>query len=482
MIQEADGHVLVTNDGATIMQSLTVAHPAARMLVELSKSQDIVAGDGTTSVVVLAGALLNACSKLLHKGIHPMQISESFQKAEEKAVEILTGMSIPVDFGDRDALIKAATTSLSSKVVSQNAPLLAPIAVDAVLSVGDPNRGFCDLKNVKLVKKLGGTVDDTEMVPGLIFTQKVSKAAGGPTRKEGAKIAVLQFCLSPPKTDMENSVVVSDYQAMDRILKEERAYIAGVCKAIKQSGANVILLQKSILRDAITDLGLHYLSKMKIMLVKDIERDDIEFICKTLKCVPIASQEALSSAKLGSADLVEEIQTSDGKVVKITGVPQPSPTVTVFCRGSNELTLDENERSLHDALCVVRCMYQKRALIPGGGAGEMEVSYRLSEMAKGMTGVDGICIRAFAEALEVIPATLAENSGLHPIGFVTELRQRHAEGNKHDGINAKKGVISNIYDDGIVQPLLVNTSAIELATECVRMILKIDDIIVTMNQ
>eukprot|EP00288_Rhodomonas_lens_P002008 CAMPEP_0177721538 /NCGR_PEP_ID=MMETSP0484_2-20121128/17203_1 /TAXON_ID=354590 /ORGANISM="Rhodomonas lens, Strain RHODO" /LENGTH=522 /DNA_ID=CAMNT_0019233855 /DNA_START=61 /DNA_END=1629 /DNA_ORIENTATION=- len=480
MIQSGQGEVIITNDGATILKQMSVAHPTAKMMVELSKSQDIEAGDGTTSVVVIAGGLLNCCGQLLNRGIHPNQISEAFQLACTRATEIMREISIPVDFADREALIKCTTTSLSSKVVSQSSGLLAPLAVDAVSRVADPLEQSVDLNNIRIVRKLGGTVDETEMVEGLVFTQKAAKGAGGPTRVQNAKIAVLQFQLSPPKTDIENTVVISDYQQMDRVLKEERNYIADLCKKIAKTGCNVILLQKSILRDAITDLGVHFLSKLKIMLIRDIERDEIEFICKTLQCVPIASVDALRPEKLGKADLVEEFATSDGKVVKVTGVAKPCRTVSILCRGSNKLVLEENERSIHDALCVVRSLFKKRHMIPGGSAPEMEVSTQLMEYAKKLSGVESYCVRAFAEALEIIPATLAENAGLNPITIVTELRIRHAKGEKHAGINVRKGIISDMAEENVLQPLLVSTSALELATECVRMILKIDGVVPTL--
>jgi len=346
------------------------------------------------------------------------------------------------------------------------------------MSIADPaTETNADLNNIKVVQKLGGTVDDTELIQGLVFSQKISKAAGGPMRMPNAKIAVVQFCLSPPKTDIENSVVISDYQQMDRLLKEERNYIADLCKKIAKTGCNVVLLQKSILRDAITDLGLHFLSKLKIMLIRDIERDQIEFICKTLNCTPIASADALRPEKLGKADMVEEIATSDGKIVKITGVPKPCKTASILCRGSNKMMLEENERSIHDALCVVRSLFKQRYLIPGGSAPEMEVSHKLMEYAKTLSGADSFCVRAYAEALEIVPATLAENAGLNPISIVTELRQKHARGETYAGVNVRKGTISNMNDENVVQPLLVSSSALSLATECVRMMLKIDGII-----
>merc|ERR1719221_252879 len=368
MIQDPKGEVTITNDGATILDQMKVIHPAAKMLVELSKAQDIEAGDGTTSVVVICGSLLEAADRLLKKGIHPTSISEAFQKAAVKSVEILTGMANPVDLSDRDKLLKAANTSLNSKVVSQYSSELSPIAVDAVLKVINPAKDHSvNLNDIKIIKKLGGTVDDTEMIEGLVFQEK---SAGSVKKVEKAKIGLIQFCVSPPKTDMDNQVVVSDYAAMDRVLREERAYILNIVKQIKKAGCNVLLIQKSILRDALSDLATHFFDKMKIMVVKDIEREDVEFLCKTLGCRPIASLDHFTSENLVSAEMVEEIQTGSSKCVKITGMATPGKTCSIIIRGSNKLMIEEADRSLHDALCVIRCLVKKRFLIAGGGAPE----------------------------------------------------------------------------------------------------------------
>lgn len=264
MIQAGNGEVTITNDGATILKQMNVLHPAAKMLVELSRAQDVEAGDGTTSVVVVAGALLEAVEKLLNMGIHPTAISDAFQRCAKKAVEILASMSRPIELDDRETLIKLASTALNSKVVSQQSSLLAPIAVDSVLKVTEAGKEFSvDLKNIKVVKSLGGTVEDTEMVEGLVFTHG-SSGTNAPKRVEKAKIGLIQFCISAPKTDMDHSVVVSDYAAMDRVLKEERAYILNIVKQIKKAGCTVLLVQKSILRDAISDLAQHFLDKIKV--------------------------------------------------------------------------------------------------------------------------------------------------------------------------------------------------------------------------
>ncbi|RUS33104.1 T-complex protein 1 delta subunit [Jimgerdemannia flammicorona] len=480
MIQTSNGEVVITNDGATILKHMSVLHPAARMLVDLSAAQDVEAGDGTTSVVVLCGSLLSAAEKMLNKGIHPTTIAESFQRAAQKSTEFLTEMSTKIELSDRQSLLRAASTSLSSKIVSQYSSLLAPIAVDAVLRVIDPLTATnVDLKDIRVIQKVGGTIDDTELVDGLVMPQNVVKSAGGPTRMDKAKIALIQFQLSPPKPDMENQIVVNDYRQMDKILKEERQYLLNMTKKIKKAGCNVLLIQKSILRDAVNDLSLHFLSKLKIMVVKDIERDEVEFICKSLGCKPIADIESFTEDKLGSADLVDEVESSGQRVVKITGMKNAGKTVSILCRGANSLVLEESERSLHDALCVIRCLVKKRALIAGGGAPEIEVSRRLMDYAKTLKGMEQYCFYAFAEALEIIPTTLAENAGLNPIAIVTELRNKHALGEKTAGINVRKGTITNILEENVIQPLLVSTSAIELAAETVKMILKIDDLVQT---
>merc|ERR1719190_32570 len=414
MIQDAKGEVTITNDGATILEQMKVMHPAAKMLVELSKAQDVEAGDGTTSVVVICGSLLEAADRLLKKGIHPTSISESFQKASAKSVEILTAMAQPVDLSDRDKLLQSANTSLNSKVVSQHASELSPIAVDAVLKVIDPSKDHSvNLNDIKVIKKLGGTVDDTELIEGLVFQEK---SAGSVKKVEKAKIGLIQFQVSPPKTDMDNQVVVSDYAAMDRVLREERAYILNIVKQIKKAGCNVLLVQKSILRDALSDLAVHFFDKMKIMVVKDIEREDVEFLCKTIGCRPIASLDHFTAENLASAELVEEVQTGSSKCVKITGMATPGKTCSIIIRGSNKLVLEEADRSIHDALCVIRCLVKKRFLIAGGGAPETEVSRELMLHANTVAGADAYCFKAFAEAMEVIPYTLAENAGLNPIG------------------------------------------------------------------
>jgi len=483
MIQDPKGEVLISNDGATILQQMKLTHPTAKMMMELSKAQDVEAGDGTTSVVVIAGALLQAAERLLSKGIHPQTITEAFLQAAEKAEEVLTSVALPVDLGNRDQLLQSAKTSLNSKVVSQSSEELASIAVDSVLKVIDPSTATnVDLSDVRLVKKLGGTTDDTELVDGLVLTQKVARVAGGPTRVENAKIGLIQFCLSAPKTDMESNIQVRDYAAMDRLLREERTILAKMVKQIAKTGCNVLLVQKSILRDATTDLSLDFCAKAKILVVRDVERDDIEFISKTLGVEAAASLDSFTPEKLGRAKLVyeESLGVDLGSIVRFTGLESSKGgCVSVLVRASNMLLLDETERSIHDALCVVRSLVKKKALIPGGGAPEMEVAQKLLQWARTLGGVNAVCIEHYAEALELVPYTLAENAGMQAVEIVTKLRAAHAAGEKFAGINVKKCTISNMYDEKVVQPLLVSTSSFKMATETVRMILKIDDVVIT---
>ena len=438
---------------------------------------------------MLAGSLLKAAESLLDRGIHPNIISEGnsspilgFQRALDSSLDIIkNSLSIPVEISNRATLIECVNTSLSSKVVSANSELLSPMAVDAVLKVIDPLTAVnVDLRDIRIVKKLGGIIDDTTLVEGIVFDKcKPSTANGGPTKITDAKIAVVQFQIATPKTDLENSVIIKDYHAMDRIMKEERKIIAEMVKKIVASGANVLLIQKSILKDATNELSLHFLAKKGIMVVQDIERDDVDFICRSIGAVPVAHIDHLTADKFGYAKTCEQARLEDDtKVFKITGLRE-AKTVSILVRGSNPLVIDEADRSLHDALCVIRSLIKSRALITGGGSAELEISNQLQERATKMKGLEAIVYRSYAEALEIIPYTLAENAGISPINVVTELRNRHSKGETFSGVSVKKGNIVNMKEESVLQPALVTQSALTLATEVVRMILKIDDVVMT---
>merc|ERR1712038_1776499 len=349
MIKDAKGNVTITNDGATILKQMSVINPCAKMLVELSQAQDSEAGDGTTSVVVFAGSLLEAAEQLLNKGIHPSILSDSFTTAAKEAMKHLDTISHPIDIKNKEALLKAASTSLNSKVVSKDSNL-ASLAVDSVMSIASGNS--LDLRDINVDTIPSGTVDDSELITdGLVFKpgHYVSKS-GGPEKVENAQIGLIQFCISPPKTDMDNKVVINDSAQVDRILREERQYILNICKKIKASGCNVLLIQKSILRDAVSDMALHFLSKLKIMVIKDIERDQIEFVSKTLGCTPAASLDHFKPEVLGAAKCVERVALGEKKITRVTGLKETGKTSSIILRGSTSLLLEEAERSLHDAL------------------------------------------------------------------------------------------------------------------------------------
>lgn len=497
MIVESSDEVLLSNDGATIMSRIRLTHPCAKMLVELSKAQDIEAGDGTTTVVVLAGAMLNAVDSLLRRGVHPTIIAEAFGLAARKAENILRSdeVSIAINVGDRDVLLRAAKTSLSSKFVQ--ADRLAPLAVEAVLSIYEPNglqakfdtrvtpegadildaAPSVDLNNIRVVQALSGTVDETELVNGLVF--KVPKGGEGTGRTlTDAKVALIQFQLSPPKTDMESQVIISDYQALDRAIKEEKLYILKIIKKIQAAGCNVLLIQKSILRDAITDLGMSYLQKFGIMVIKDVERDDVPFITNTLALKPISHIDHFTADKLATVATVSEIPYGDnGKIIKMV-VQGASPgnskgPCTLLLRGSSQLALDEAERSFHDALCVVRSLLKVPRMLAGGSAPEVELGLQLEKFAATLEGFQQICVKEYAQAFETIPYTLAENAGLKAMQIVTDLRALHGQGHKYDGVDVRRGCVSDMMKEDVLQPLLVTLSAVKLATEVVRVLLKL---------
>lgn len=483
LIQDKNGEVIITNDGATILKNMGAAHPAAKLMVSMSQAQDIAAGDGTTSVVLFAGAFLAAAKTLLEKKLHPSIVSDALKQTADEAVNIISQMKIPFATGEtftpdeREILVESARTSLSSKLASNWSDILAPLAVDSVLKILD--HGQVDLKDIRVVQKVGGVLDDSELVEGIVFAHKIARNAGEERVLSDAKIALIQFQISPPKTDMESQVILTDYNQIDRVQREQRQYIIKIVNAIGKTGANVILLQKSILRDAISDLALHFLHKKGIIVVKDIERDEVDFVCRTIGCTPIASVEGLSKDKLGFAGKVEEVRTSGGTIVRITGLKNISKTVTVLLRGSNELMISEAERSLHDALCVIRSLVYERFLLPGGGAAEIELAVQLLKKADEIGGEIGHCMRFFSDSLEIVPFTLAENAGLRPLSVVSQLREAHEKGNKNFGVSVTKPGAADMKEENVLQPFLITKSAITFAAETVRMILKVDDILAT---
>lgn len=471
--------ILVTNDGATILKHAQFKHPAAKMLVDISKSQDFEVGDGTTTIVVLCGSFLGSCLNLIKKGISQVKIAEAYRFSLKKSQEILIKIAFPVDLNQKETLYNAAFSALESKIVCTHSYIFAPIVVNAIFKITkiESSSDF-NLNNIKIIKKLGGIIEQTELLDGVGIDYPVVKSFGGPIKVKNAKIALIQFCLSPPTTDIDNIVVIENYSSMDRILREEKEYLTGICRKIKSSGCNVILIQKNILREAISPFCLQILSQMKIMVIQDIEREEISFISDSLGCIPIIDIESFSFDKFGEAAIAEEKSYHNEKITNFRGIKQQfNKTATILIRGSNKLLLEEAERSFRDALCVIRSIIRRRYLIGGGGSAEIEVACVLKDYCKGITGINLFCINAFANSLEVIPFTLAENAGLEPIDIITKLKKRHKRGEKTAGINIRKGIIVNMVKENIISPLLVLTSAINMAVEFVIQILKIDAII-----
>ncbi|OHT06452.1 T-complex protein 1 subunit delta [Tritrichomonas foetus] len=483
LIQLKDRTVIITNDGATILKHMGAAHPASKLIVSMSQAQDVAAGDGTTSVVIFAGAFLAACKTLIERKLHPSLISDALKVVGDESLKIIDGMKIPfksqTEFTpeERDILIHSAETSLSSKLASQWSDILAPLAVDSVLKIID--NGSVDLSDIRIVQKVGGVIEDSELVDGIVFEHRLLRSAKSSRLINDAKIAMIQFQLSPPKTDMDSQVILTDYDQMDRVQREQRKYILQIVQAIIKTGCNVVLLQKSVLRDAISDLALTFLQNKGILVVKDIDRTDVDFVCRTLGCKPIASVEGLTADKLGYAGCVEEKQTPGGAIVKITGINTHSKTISVLLRGSNELIIGEAERSLHDALCVIRSLVYERSLLPGGGAAEVELAVKLAKRAEEIGGEIGYCVGLFADALDILPYTLAENAGLRPLEVVTALREAHTRGEKNMGVSVTACGPADMVKEDVLQPFLVTKSAISFAVETVRMIMKVDDILAT---
>lgn len=471
--------ILITNDGATILENARFQHPAAKMLVNISKSQDQEIGDGTTTVVVLTGSILGTCLNLLKKGFQKILLAEELWKILKKIEQILIRLSFPVDIGNMEKLYDAAFSSLESKVVSAHSYVLAPIAVNAILRITDINSTTgINLNDIKIIKKIGGVVEQTELLEGFGLNYPAVKSYGGPIKMKKAQIALIQFCLSRPSTDIENTVIIENYLSMDKILKEEKEYVTGLCRKIKSSGCNVLLVQKSILRESLSPLSLQILSQMKIMVIQDIDRDDIAFISKSLGCTPIIDIEAFAFDKFGKAEIVEEKSFFLEKMIEFKGIQfTRKKTATILLRASNNLLLEEADRSLHDALCVIRSIIRRRFIITGGGSVEMEISIHLKQYSKGISGLGSLCMFAIANTMEIIPFTLAENAGLEPLQMMSMLRAFHTKGEKTFGINIRKGAISDMFEENIISPLLVTTSAINLAFEFVIQMLKIDDII-----
>ena len=472
MLVDSLGDVTITNDGATVLKEIDVQHPAAKMMVEISKATDNEVGDGTTSVVVLAGALIEKAEELIAKDVHPTIIVDGYRKSAQKAIEILNKIAQKIDANDKESLIKVAKTSMQTKLVSKEADELAEIVVKAILQVVESvdSKNKVDIDDVKVEKKAGGSLRDTTLIQGIVLDKEVVHG-GMPKRIDKAKIALLNCALEIEKTEFDAKINISSPDQMKMFLEEENRMLKDMVEKIKSSGANVVICQKGI-----DDIAQHYLAKSDILTVRRVKESDMTKLARATNARVVNSIEDLTSNDLGSADLVEERKVETDKWVFVEGCKHPK-SVTILIRGGSQRVVDEAERSIHDALMVTKDVLEKPAIVAGGGAPEAYVASKLREWTSTLIGREQLAAEKFAEALEVIPLTLAENAGMDPIDAATDLRAKQSKGAKWMGIDARSAKITDMSKMDIFEPLSVKEQIIKSATEAASMILRIDDVI-----
>jgi thermosome len=472
MLVDSMGDVVITNDGVTILKEIDVEHPAAKMLVEVAKTQDAECGDGTTTSVVFAGELLKRAEALLDSNVHPTVIAQGYRMAADKAVDILNENSMKISSKDVKKLKKIAATALRSKIADAAGDLLSDISVKSVLAVAEKRgkRYVVDVDNIQIVKKQGGSIDDTELIEGVIL-DKEPVHSSMPNHIPKPKIALLDSALEIKKTEVDAKIQIRDPTQLQAFLDEEEATLRGMVDSIVKSGANVLFCQKGI-----DDLAQHYLAKNGIYTVRRVKKSDMEKLAKATGGEIVTDLADLDKAMLGSAGAVDLRQIGDDKMTFVTGCKKAA-AVSILLRGGTEHIVDEMNRSLHDALSVVGVALEDGRISAGGGASAIEIALRLRDYAATVGGREQMAIDAFANAIEIIPKTLAENAGLDSINAILDLRQAHKKGQKHAGLNVHTGKVVNMMDIEVIEPLRVGTQAIQSATEAAVMILRIDDVI-----
>jgi thermosome len=451
---------------------MDIQHPAAKMMVEVSKTQDNEAGDGTTTAVVLAGELLSKAEELIGKNIHPTIIIDGYKKAAERALEVLEKIAISASSETEEYLKKAAMTSMASKLVAEHREYLADLAVKAILAVAEKEDGKykVDVDDVKVEKKPGESLRDTKLIQGIVLDKEVVHS-GMPKRVENAKIALLDTSLEIEKTEFDAKINIESPEQMEAFLKQEEEMLREMVEKIAAVGANVVLCQKGI-----DDMVQHFLARKGILAVRRIKKSDMEKLAKATGGKVMTNMEDISPEDLGYAGLVEERKIGEDKMTFVEGCKHPR-AVTILIRGGTERIVDEAERSLHDALCVVRDIVEEPKVLAGGGAPELEISRMLKKYAETLPGREQLAVRSFAEALEAVPVTLTENAGLDPIDILSELRARHEKGETWAGIEVHSGKVQDMAEVGVFEPIAVKKQIIKSATEAASMILKIDDVI-----
>jgi len=472
MLVDPLGDVTITNDGATILKEIDVQHPAAKMMVEISKTVDNEVGDGTTSSVVIAGSLLEKAQQLLNKDVHSSVIVDGYQAASEKALELLSKIAIKITPDDRASLLKIAKTSMQSKLISDDSEPISKIIVDVILKISTKKaeKYTVDLDNIKVEKKSGGSIQDTAMIKGIVLDKEIVHS-GMPTKIEKAKIALINTALEVEKTELSAEIRINDPTQIQMFLDEENRMLKTMVEKIHEVGANVLICQKGI-----DDIAQHYLAKHGILAVRRVKESDMTKLAKATSGRVSTNIDDLNEKDLGYADLVHQKKVESDKWVFIEGCRNPQ-SVTLLIRGGSQRIIDEVDRSIHDALMVVKDVIEKPSIVGGGGAPEAFLASNLKEWADSFDGREQLAIKKFAEALEVIPLTIAENAGMDPIDTMITLRAKHSGGQKWTGIDARKSKIGDMFSQDIVEPLVVKEQIIISATETVCMILRIDDVI-----
>ena len=472
MLVDSLGDVTITSDGRTVLDEMDIQHPAAKMMVEVAKTQDEEVGDGTTTAVIVAGELLGKAEELMDKKVHPTVIVDGYRKAADKALETLEKIAISVRPTDKDFLGRVAMTAMASKMVAENREQLAEIAVEAVLhvtnKVGDEYR--VDLDDVMVEKKPGESITDTKLIEGLVLDKEVVHS-GMPKRVEEAKIALLESALEVKKTEFDAKINIERPEQMEHFLREEESMLKEMIEKIVSTGANVVICQKGI-----DDMVQHFLARKGIFAVRRAKKSDMEKLAKATGGKAATNLDDLTEKDLGYAKLVEERKIGDDKMTFIEGCKNPR-SVAILIRGGTERIVDEAERSVHDALCVVRDVVQEPKILAGGGAPEMEIAMALRDYAESLPGREQLAVQRFAEAIETVPLTLGENAGLDPLDILSELRSRHGKGEKWAGVDVFEGKIKDMKELEVYEPLAVKKQAIKSATEAATMILRVDDVI-----
>ena len=472
MLVDSLGDVTITNDGATILKEIDAQHPAAKMMIEISKTIDTEVGDGTTSSVIFAGTLLAKAEELLKKDVHSSVIIEGFQAASEKALEILSEISKKVTPNDRETLLKISSTSMESKLISEDSEPLSKIVVDAIMNITETtnDKPSVDLDNLKVEKKAGGSIQDTTLIKGIVLDKEVVHS-GMPTKIQQAKIALLNTAMEIEKTEMSAEIRINDPTQMQMFLEEENRMIKTMVDKIHSIGANVVICQKGI-----DDMAQHFLSKHGILAVRRVKESDMTKLAKATGARITSNIEDISEKDLGAANLVQQKKVESDKWVFIEGCKNPQ-SVTLLIRGGSQRVVDEVDRSIHDALMVVKDVIEKPEIVAGGGAPEAVLASFLKDWSERFEGRQQLAINKFAEALEIIPLTIAENAGMDPIDTMVKLRAKQSEGKKWTGINAREGKVADMLSLNIVEPVVVKEQIIKSATEAASMILRIDDVI-----